>query len=167
MSIEGILFYSIRALIFALGLLLVYGIIQKIRGKKISIPVVLSILYLGALMDITVIRSGINLVDSRGNWQLEPLIWTIYQLRGGLWTFLYPSLGNILWFVPMGIILGRKFKLFKTILLTGLISFSIESLQWIFNNGISDIDDIIFNITGAFVGYLLYYLIIKKKKARL
>ena len=162
MSIEGILFYFLRALIFALGLILVYVILQKLKKEKISLPFVLTILYLGMLLNITVIRGGLDLAGTRGPWQLEPLTWTIYQLRGGLWTFLYPLLGNIFWFIPMGILLARKFKWFSTILLAGLISFSIESLQWIFNNGISDIDDIIFNIIGAFIGYLLYYIFIKK-----
>lgn len=162
MSIEGILFYFLRALIFALGLILVYIVVQKIKKEKISRPFVLTILYLGMLLNITVIRGGIDLVGTRVPWQLEPLTWTIYQLRGGLWTFLYPLLGNIFWFIPMGIILGKRFKLLPAILLAGLISFSIESLQWLFNNGISDIDDIIFNIIGAFIGYLLYYIFIKR-----
>ncbi len=163
MSIEGILFYFLRALIFAFSLILVYVIVQKKKDRKISVPVVLTILYLGALMNITFIRGGIDLTGTRGPWQMEPLTWTIYQLRGGLWTFLYPFLGNVFWFIPMGILLARKYKILPTLLLAGLISFSIESLQWIFNNGISDIDDIIFNITGAFVGYLLYYMFVKKK----
>lgn len=166
MSFEGILFYTLRALLFAFGLLIVYSVIQKFRNKKISIPVVLSIFYLGALIEITVIRGGINPFGIRGQWQMEPLVWTIYQLRGGLWTFLYPSLGNIIWFIPMGILLGRKFKFLSTILLAGLISFSIEFLQWVFNNGISDIDDIIFNVMGAIIGYIIYYMIINRKRSK-
>ena len=163
MSLEGILRYSIRAAIFALVILAIYFLFHKITGRKINYFSMLAIFYLGALIQITVIRGGIELTGERDPWQMEPLIWTIYQLRGGWWTFFYPLLGNIFWFVPMGVILGRKFNLWITVLLAGLISFSIEVLQWLFRNGVSDIDDIIFNLIGAFLGYLLYYIVSKRK----
>lgn len=164
MSLEGILKYSIRAAIFALVIMIIYLIYHKITKRKINSFSVLAIFYIGALLQITVIRSGINIFGERDPWQMEPLIWTIYQLRGGWWTFFYPLLGNIFWFIPMGIILGRKFNLWVTIILAGIISLSIEVLQWLFNNGVSDIDDIIFNVAGAIIGYLLYYIFYKRKR---
>lgn len=164
MSLEGILRYSVRAGIFALIVVIIYVIIHKITKTKIRYFSVLAIFYLSALLQITVIRDGINFSGSRKPWQMEPWTWTVYQLRGGWWTFIYPLFGNIFWFIPMGIILGKRFGFLVTILLAGLISLSIETLQWLFKNGVSDIDDIIFNVTGAAIGYIFYYLLVKRKR---
>lgn len=166
MSIEGILKYSGKAAVFALIVVIIYIIIHKITSTKIRYFSVLAIFYLSALIQITVIRDGINFIGERKPWQMEPWTWTFYQLRGGWWTFIYPFFGNIFWFIPMGIILGKRLGFIPTILLAGLISFSIETLQWLFNNGVSDIDDIIFNITGAGIGYIIYYLLVKRKVNR-
>lgn len=166
MSLEGILRYSGRAAVFALIVVVVYVIIHKITRTKISLFSVLAIFYLSALIQITVIRDGVNFAEPRGPWQMEPWTWTFYQLRGGWWTFIYPFFGNIFWFIPMGIILGKRLNFIATVLLAGLISFSIETLQWLFNNGVSDIDDIIFNIAGAAIGYIIYYVLYKGKVNR-
>lgn len=164
MSLEGILRYSVRAAIFALVIMIIYVIFHKITGKKIRYFSVMAIFYLSALIQITVIREGINWTRERQPWQMEPWTWTVYQLRGGWWTFIYPLFGNIFWFIPMGIILAKRFNFLITVILACLISVSIETLQWLFKNGVSDIDDIIFNTTGAAVGYIIYYLLVKRKK---
>lgn len=164
MSLEGILEYTTRAAIFAAIVITIYIIWHKATGRRIRVFSVLAIFYMSALAQITFIREGISPFGIRAGWQLEPLVWTIYQLRGGWWTFFYPLLGNIFWFIPMGIVLGKRFGFFTTVLLAGLISFSIEVLQWLFNNGVSDIDDIIFNIAGAIIGYWLIYFFYKRIK---
>jgi Glycopeptide antibiotics resistance protein len=76
--------------------------------------------------------------------------------------FFYNLYGNIVWFVPMGFFipaLGKKNRGFlKVILIGALVSISIESLQFVLNTGVTDIDDVIFNTIGAAVGYLLYLI---------
>ncbi len=125
-------------------------------------------LYLLSLLKITVIRqSNIESFSLSGGWenvQLLPLITTFAELQYGLWAFLYPVLGNILWFVPLGYFV-RSFKTNITVkecLLIGCgLSLFIELGQWLLSSGISDVDDIIFNVTGAGLGFVLQPVLIK------
>ena len=70
--------------------------------------------------------------------------------------------GNILMFVPTGILLPVLYKRLDTFFKvagTGfLMSLTIEILQLPFADRTSDVDDLILNTTGAAVGYGLYRL---------
>jgi glycopeptide antibiotics resistance protein len=71
---------------------------------------------------------------------------------------------NIIGFMPLGFMLcgylgmrgaiGASFA--KTVLLCGLFSLLIESLQWFLPTRDSDMTDVITNIAGSAVGALLY-----------
>jgi len=68
-------------------------------------------------------------------------------------------LGNIVLFVPVGLLLPLVFqKKSKMILWLGLLAYGImpEILQAIFRSGIFDIDDIILNSLGVIAGYFLF-----------
>jgi glycopeptide antibiotics resistance protein len=68
-------------------------------------------------------------------------------------------IGNILIFIPFSFILIEGFKIEKlsTILIIALTtSFLVEFLQYIFNVGVADINDMILNTTGACLGYFFY-----------
>ncbi|QNQ80669.1 VanZ family protein [Lactobacillus sp. PV034] len=99
----------------------------------------------------------INLVFMKETWKLTK--------GASLLDFFYNSFGNILWFMPFGLlfpIVAQRKRCFKlTVFLGFLLSFTIESFQFILMTGVSDIDDIFFNVCGAILGYGLYYLIIK------
>jgi glycopeptide antibiotics resistance protein len=78
--------------------------------------------------------------------------------------------GNILLLMPLGFfapIVWNKAKGFKAVTLLGLVmSITIELLQLLesFGGGwgrVTDIDDVICNVVGAIIGYLIYVLIIK------
>jgi glycopeptide antibiotics resistance protein len=74
-------------------------------------------------------------------------------------------LGNIEAFMPMGFllpILFKKLRKFRKVLLVVLIvTFSIEILQYITGTGASDVDDVILNVLGGILGYLIYGIIMK------
>ena len=108
------------------------------------------------------------------HWGLAYLIGRvegIYQLRtAGIWNlnlrpfmFTEPahvSRLNIIAFVPLGIflnILGYKFL--KTLLISALIVFCIELVQFLFCLGAADIDDFILNMLGMVMGYMICRLI--------
>ena len=67
--------------------------------------------------------------------------------------------GNVLLFLPLGILLGReKFwqgRPFRMLLTAALLSASLEMLQWTTGLGVADVDDVICNTLGAFLGWLL------------
>lgn len=87
--------------------------------------------------------------------------------------------GNIVMFMPLGFlvpVIWKDCKRFKKILMIGFsVSLSIESLQFVENllgvgfGRIIDIDDVICNVFGTILGYLIYKLLIlflgKTKKA--
>jgi glycopeptide antibiotics resistance protein len=66
--------------------------------------------------------------------------------------------GNIILFIPYGILLPLLFKRkFKTSIIVFLIGlFCLESLQLITKRGHFDIDDFILNTVGFLIGYWVY-----------
>ena len=71
--------------------------------------------------------------------------------------------GNILMFVPSGIILPILYKrldnFFKVVGTGFLMSLAIEILQLPFASRTSDVDDLIMNTLGVAVGFVLYIIV--------
>jgi glycopeptide antibiotics resistance protein len=68
-------------------------------------------------------------------------------------------LGNIVLFTPVGIylqLLKKNKKIWISMLIVLLTTFSVEMIQFIFGLGAIDIDDIILNCLGGFLGILIY-----------
>lgn len=146
---------------------------KRNKNERMSKPIRMGafLLYVYMLLYITVFRGGlfqnnyhiINLIPFD-----ELLTSSFYQLQAwgkqsALLIFSYNVLGNIIWFVPLGIFLPTMFEkmnFIKCILYSFLLSFTIEVCQYVFYTGISDIDDIIFNVFGGIVGYGIYRFII-------
>ena len=82
-------------------------------------------------------------------------------MKQGVWPLIYHMIGNMIWFVPLGLIGPLSKKVFRTVQSTMMIgillSVSIEVMQWVFHTGISDIDDIWLNVLGALAGYMIWY----------
>ena len=69
---------------------------------------------------------------------------------------------NVLALIPIGILSGiifKKFTFIRVMLLGLLVSETIECCQLIFKRGTFDVDDILNNTAGAFIGFLLFLLI--------
>ncbi|MCI8412097.1 MAG: VanZ family protein [Clostridia bacterium] len=66
---------------------------------------------------------------------------------------------NIILFIPLGFfiptVLKSKRKLYKVALISFVITFSVEFFQYFIGRS-SDIDDIITNILGAIIGYVMF-----------
>jgi glycopeptide antibiotics resistance protein len=71
--------------------------------------------------------------------------------------------GNIIAFMPMGFLLPIVFKRLNkfqnTVLVSLFFTVLIEVSQYILAVGVSDIDDVILNLAGAVIGYLIYIFI--------
>jgi glycopeptide antibiotics resistance protein len=94
---------------------------------------------------------SVNFVPIRNTWRELKYINEI-----GRFNYISNIFGNILLFLPLPFILKffLKFYKFSTVLLISvLLSISIESLQYIFKVGVADIDDVILNSVGACIGY--------------
>ncbi|MNI24130.1 VanZ like family protein [compost metagenome] len=65
--------------------------------------------------------------------------------------------GNIALFVPLGIFirLSAKGGLFKALVLSLGLSFSLEGTQLLLSMGSFDVDDLILNVFGGLLGYII------------
>lgn len=68
--------------------------------------------------------------------------------------------GNVVMFIPVGYLLPRIWKrlrgFFKMLLITTGLVLLVEILQYYTGLGSCDIDDLILNIPGAMIGYILW-----------
>lgn len=84
--------------------------------------------------------------------------------RFNLDIILHNTVGNILIFVPLGVllpILSKKYSTFSKVFVSGFkITFTIEILQFFLQIGQFDIDDIILNTLGTIIGYSFIRLLI-------
>ena len=70
-------------------------------------------------------------------------------------------LGNILLFMPFGLFVAaylNEKKIYPTVILTFISSFSIEMVQLIIGR-VFDVDDILLNLIGGFIGALIFVLL--------
>ncbi|MBR2742329.1 MAG: VanZ family protein [Clostridia bacterium] len=90
---------------------------------------------------------------------LEPLYY-IKKLWGNKINFIINEIGNILLFIPVGIVWPAAFPrlraFWKTLIAGAAFSCLIEICQLPFFDRTTDIDDVILNTVGCAIGYALY-----------
>jgi glycopeptide antibiotics resistance protein len=78
-------------------------------------------------------------------------------------TWFYNTIGVVIIFMPLGYLLPKVFSHFntlKSVLYFSLVmSMSIEIVQFLTRLGVLDVDDVILNLAGAGIGYLISKLI--------
>ena len=130
---------------------------------------VVFLLYLGVLLKITVFRSsfGSYPLCSHGQIELIPCVGLIQIFHNSVRVFLYLFVGNLIWFVPLGILLPLLTKVQRSTILWGfLLSLYIEVSQYIFGTGVSEVEDLILNTAGTVIGYGLFLLLRKVWRRR-
>ncbi len=141
------------------------------------------VFYMMCLFQITALRFGgigwdlesMMARETRVNVIPIAVLWN-WVVKGRWWHLFYNAVGNLIWFLPFGILVPALFRsqrrFYKTVFVAIITSFSIESLQYILCTGVSDIDDIILNAIGAGVGYIMFkiiyaiYISVRGKKER-
>ena len=117
------------------------------------------LLYIGVLLRITVFRSsfGNYPLCSHGQIELVPFVGLIQIFHNSVGMFLYLFVGNLVWFVPLGVMMPVLTKCRKSTILWGFgLSLYIEVSQFIFGTGVSEVEDLILNTAGTGIGYLIY-----------
>ncbi|MDE5700369.1 MAG: VanZ family protein [Lachnospiraceae bacterium] len=118
----------------------------------------LFLLYLAIVLRITVFRSSFTLQNLCQNGRIILNLFGGYidLIRQGDWfAFTYLFVGNIIWFVPFGMYLqymGKQKNLLRTAFYGFLFSLLIETLQYVFGTGFSELDDLVLNTLGAWIG---------------
>ncbi|WP_201251209.1 VanZ family protein [Lacticaseibacillus rhamnosus] len=127
--------------------------------------------YLMLLFALTVFRDVYYPWQLVFHWQrslsvinLHPMVETLKLRQAAshfdLW---YQSSGNVAWFMPLGFgipwVSVHRRRLFAVVGIGLITSLSIETLQFLLISGVADIDDVIFNVIGAILGYAFYRLL--------
>jgi len=71
------------------------------------------------------------------------------------------SILNVFLFMPLGFLAGvavKNRRMLKVLGIGLLISLSIEIMQYVFRRGVCNIDDLMHNVLGCFIGYSLFAL---------
>lgn len=118
--------------------------------------------YIGVLLKITVFRSGFQPGNLCQNGTINRTLFESYVPlleNRDFKRIVYLFVGNIIWFVPLGFYLGRfgrrKWEVWQIWLSGLLLPFLIEFLQYVFGTGVSELDDLILNSLGAWIGALI------------
>ncbi|PEI51828.1 VanZ family protein [Priestia aryabhattai] len=129
------------------------------KNKIINITWLGSVLF---IIDLTMLpRSSLDIGIGLGGINIIPL-----HTIGGLFVkhsfndFIINNVGNIILFVPFGFLSPLKFRSIdnslKVCLVGMLFSVLIEVVQLFMPNRWTDIDDIILNVLGTWVGYNIF-----------
>ena len=161
-----LVFYAVDMLLWSAVLILVLVLVSRISGhrptKAQAVWKLLLALYLAAVYNVAG-APELPYIYPRLNINLLPF----WDITNGVQAYLVNSGLNILLFVPLGFILPLLWKEFRSrraMCFTGfLLSLGIELAQ-LLNYRISDVDDLIMNTLGAFLGYELLLLLSRKKK---
>lgn len=161
---------------------IIYRIFTYTKNKKINlyreISLLLFLLYFLLLLNITIFKaSSISFSNPLNSYVYKkygisgiinfiPFIETIKTMTDGHTPIINPLrniFGNILAFMPLGFfipLLFSKYNNVKKIFILGLnSSLCIEIVQLFVGNNITDIDDLIYNTTGAMLGLLCFRLL--------
>lgn len=128
------------------------------KTAKTSYLKILFFIYIIILFRITVFRSDFTLTQIMQNGTVNITLFQDYipLIKEGRWfRFLYLFVGNIIWFIPFGaalLISGKVNRLWKAALCGLMLSLVIETLQYLFGTGISELDDLLLNTLGTWLG---------------
>lgn len=78
--------------------------------------------------------------------------------QDGVYRTIAEIMMKVLVFVPVGLLLGCAFRSitwWKVMLIGGVVSVLIETMQFFFKRGFSEVDDVMHNTTGCILGYIL------------
>lgn len=124
------------------------------RNLLRNIAVILFIEYVFLLYLTTVVY---RVPKAICDYNLTPF-WSFDLINEGGDLVYLPILLNIIVFVPIGFLLGLTIKkpALMVMLMGVIISVSIEILQFLLNKGFAEVDDIILNTLGCYIGFLFY-----------
>lgn len=155
--------YVTLGIIFIVIISILYlPILFKLKKKGISPLRQLG--YLGLFCSIflivyaTILFMPITFTPETHTLNLVPFNFTDFN------QFVVEKIPNIMLFIPLGFFMPIVFKstrkLYKTALISFVITFSIEFFQYFIGRS-SDIDDIITNLLGAIIGYGIFFIVNK------
>jgi len=139
-------------------------VLLKEKNIKIIACIIFTI-YIIMLLRLAVFRNNFLSYGmfTHGELNLAPGVLYVKLLRAHEYLFvIFQFGGNLAWFIPFGFLLPYLTgwpKALKRVLLCGfLLSFIIELSQFVFGTGVSELDDVILNTAGTFIGFQMFNL---------
>ena len=108
--------------------------------------------YVFLLLYKTVLSRPSN--ENRGH-NFHPF-WSYSAFQEGAKHLLSDNIMNVVAFVPVGLLLGcalRSMTWWKVLLFGGVVSVSIETMQFVLKRGFAETDDVMHNLIGSLMGY--------------
>ncbi len=139
---------------------------KQLSKKQKRIFILLFLLYLALVVYLTCFGERMaNASADSPRYNLKPFkeilrFWNNRHIVGNRRMFLN-IFGNVLLFMPLGAFLcavPKKTNIFICVMISALFSLLIETLQFCFNLGSFDVDDLILNTAGGLLGYILYWI---------
>lgn len=159
------LYHSLPTLLFIiLFLIIVVDISLAIFSKKIShkrtiVGLLLLLQYVILLFCITVTLRP----EQDTHLFIFMPFWSYHAFIEGQNAVMAEKIVNVTLFIPLGMLLPiafREIKWYNVLLISVLISISIEVMQFVLYRGYSEVDDVIHNTLGALIGLGLYGLFV-------
>lgn len=96
--------------------------------------------------------------------------WIPFNVPGGEYLVFVYALANLVIFIPFGILVPKVFRgvntVWKMALVTFITSVCIELIQYVLACGYSEVEDVIMNVAGGVIGYLIIKFIEKRKNEK-
>lgn len=169
-KIFGYISYMLPFMMIALfTYVIIRLIIIRWRNKRINIkrevPFLLFIPYVSGLLSITafpkiIINDGIRVIVGPGSVNLVPFRTILSYFNESPIIFAILFVGNIVMFMPIGFFIPLIWK--KRALISTLVGFSFSlfiEISQLFVVRNTDIDDLVLNTLGVYIGYLLYMFV--------
>lgn len=150
-----------------IALKIIYLIYKRTNGHEISLSheIISSVffLYMLALVSVTLFPIRINMLSNNVvSYNFIPFKSILHILKQGSHLILRNIAGNIIIFIPLGFLLPFILAKVDKIKKIGLFGFTISviielvQLTGIPERKTVDIDDLILNVAGTFIGFILY-----------
>lgn len=88
--------------------------------------------------------------------------WGFHAFLAGQNAVMAEKIMNLVVFVPVGALIGiadRRLKWYQVLLVSALLSISIEFFQFVLKRGYAELDDVIHNAIGALIGFGFYCIL--------
>lgn len=156
-GIPSIIFYP--SLLVTVVLLIVGFIFVRVKNKRNYGLWVLLTEYTFVVVCSTVIcREKMYFTFER--LELTPF-WTYYSVMHHTFgVSVWDIILNVVLFIPLGLLLKLlrpSLSLFKMIIIAFFCSVFIETNQYIFEKGVAQLDDVMHNVIGAMIGWMVAY----------
>ena len=153
--------YFAAFLFFAVRLFKFYDnkefIAQYRKFQKNSLVSFSAYYFLIIIYCFIIVRAG-----GDGNQEINLIPFNVFKvMKAGEYEyeFIFLFFGNIAIFMPLGVLLPLFIKKKPLIILFPFVlSIGVEVSQYLLKNGQPDIDDVILNVIGFFIGYLMKVL---------